>query len=130
METQVEIEKELFRLLQLKAQKAEIEHEIEDIQSHVSNLFDQIEFRANDRVYKAKVVRSETSDVDLAALKANDVSLYNRVTKQVLDKTAFNRIVTNGELDSDLAQQIIVIKGRKAWVSINEVKENNEEPNE
>jgi hypothetical protein len=128
MET--EIEKDLYRLLQLKAQKAEIEHEIEDIQRHVSTLFDQVEFRADDRTFKAKVVRSETSDVDLAVLKANDIDLYNRVTKKVLDKPAFNRIVTNGELEADLAQQIIVIKDRKAWVSISEVKEQSEDSNE
>jgi hypothetical protein len=128
MET--EVEKDLYRLLQLKAQKAEIEHEIEDIQSHVSTLFDQVEFRADDRTFKAKVVRSETSDVDLAVLKANDIDLYNRVTKKVLDKTAFNRIVTNGELEADLAQQIIVIKDRKAWVSISEVKEQSEDSSE
>jgi hypothetical protein len=125
-----EIEKDLYRLLQLKAQKAEIEHEIEDIQRYVSTLFDQVEFRADNRVFKAKVVRSETSDVDLAALKANDIDLYNRVTKKVLDKTAFNRIVTNGELEAELAQQIIIIKDRKAWVSINEVKEQSEDSNE
>jgi hypothetical protein len=125
-----QVEKDLYRLLQLKAQKAEIEHEIEDIQRHVTDLFDQLEFTANDQVYKAKVVRSETSDVDLAALKANDVDLYNRVTKKVLDKTAFNRIVTNGELEAELAQQIIVIKDRKAWVSISEVKEKSEESND
>jgi hypothetical protein len=47
-----------------------------------------------------------------------------------LDKTAFNRIVTNGELEADLAQQIIIIKDRKAWVSISEVKEKNEESND
>jgi hypothetical protein len=128
MET--EIEKDLYRLLQLKAQKAAIEHEIEDIQNHVSALFDQLEFTADNRNFKAKVVRSETSDVDLAALKANDVDLYNRVTKSVLDKPAFNRIVTNGELDPDLAQQIIIIKDRKAWVSISEVKEQSEDSNE
>lgn len=125
-----QVEKDLYRLLQLKAQKAEIEHEIEDIQRHVTDLFDQLEFTANDHVYKAKVVRSETSDVDLAALKANDIDLYNRVTKKVLDKTAFNRIVTNGELEADLAQQIIIIKDRKAWVSISEVKEKSEESND
>lgn len=128
MET--EIEKDLYRLLQLKSQKAEIEHEIEDIQRNVSDLFDQLEFRADNRTFKAKVVRSETSDVDLAVLKANDVDLYNRVTKQVLDKTAFNRIVTNGELEAELAQQIIIIKDRKAWVSINEIKEKSEETDE
>jgi hypothetical protein len=128
MET--EVEKDLYKLLQLKAQKAEIEHEIEDIQNHVSALFDQLEFTADNRNFKAKVVRSETSDVDLAALKANDVDLYNRVTKSVLDKPAFNRIVTNGELDPDLAQQIIIIKDRKAWVSISEVKEQSEDSNE
>lgn len=128
MET--EIEKDLYRLLQLKSQKAEIEHEIEDIQRNVSDLFDQLEFRADNRTFKAKVVRSETSDVDLAVLKANDVDLYNRVTKKVLDKTAFNRIVTNGELEAELAQQIIVIKDRKAWVSINEVKEQSEDTDE
>jgi hypothetical protein len=125
-----QVEKDLYRLLQLKAQKAEIEHEIEDIQRHVTDLFDQLEFTADDHVYKAKVVRSETSDVDLAALKANDVDLYNRVTKKVLDKTAFNRIVTNGELEAELAQQIIVIKDRKAWVSISEVKEKSEDSND
>lgn len=125
-----DIGKDLVRLLQLKAQKAEIEHEIEDIQNHVSNLFDQVEFRSDDRVYKAKVVRSETSDVDLAVLKANDIDLYNRVTKSVLDKNAFSRIVTNGELDPELAQQIVVIKNRKAWVSISEVKEQSEDSND
>ena len=128
MET--EIGKDLCRLLQLKAQKAEIEHEIEDIQRHVTALFDQVEFRANDKTFKAKVVRSETSDVDLAVLKANDIDLYNRVTKNVLDKSAFNRIVTNGELDPELAQQIIVIKERKAWVSISEINEQSEDSNE
>jgi hypothetical protein len=125
-----QVEKDLYRLLQLKAQKAEIEHEIEDIQRHVTDLFDQLEFTANDQVYKAKVVRSETSDVDLAALKANDIDLYNRVTKKVLDKTAFNRIVTKAELEADLAQLIIIIIDRKAWVSISEVKEKSEESND
>jgi len=125
-----QIEQDLYRLLQLKAQKAEIEHEIEDIQRHVSDLFEQLEFTADNRTFKAKVVRSETSDVDLAALKANDIDLYNRVTKKVLDKPAFNRIVTNGELEAELAQQIIIIKDRKAWVSITEVKEKSEDSNE
>jgi hypothetical protein len=117
-----EITKDLLRLLDLKTQKAEIDHEIEDIQSNLTTMFEQIEFSSDNRNFKAKVVRRETPDVDLATLKSLDSDLYNRITKNVLDKTAFSRIVTNGELEPELAQQIIVIKESKPWLSISEIK--------
>jgi hypothetical protein len=53
--------------------------------------------------------------------------MFEQVTKPALDKSAFNRAVTNGEMDAELVTQIINIKERKPWLSISEVKESNEE---
>jgi len=125
-----ELTADLYRLLQLKSRKAEIEHEIEDIQEQLADTFDKVEFEIDSRQFKAKVMRSETFDVDLAVLKAEAPELYSKVTKSVLDKTSFNRIVTNGGLESDLANKIIMIKPRKPWLSISEVTNTEEDTNE
>lgn len=125
-----DLTKDLYRLLQLKARKAEIEHEIEFIQTQLADLFDKVQFEVDNRQFKAKVMRSETFDVDLGVLKAEAPELYSKVTKQILDKSAFNRIVTNGGLETDLANKIIAIKPRKPWLSITEVTDTEEETDE
>lgn len=125
-----DLTKDLYRLLQLKARKVEIEHEIEFIQVQLADLFEKIDFEVDNRHFKAKVMRSETFDVDLAVLKAEAPELYSKVTKPVLDKTAFNRIVTNGGLEADLANKIIAIKPRKPWLSISEITDTEESTDE
>ena len=125
-----ELTLDLQRLLELKRQKAEIEHEIEDLQSALTSVFDKAIFSVENRTFKATVMRSETFDVDLDVLKIKSPEMFDQVTKPALDKSAFNRVVTNGEIDAELVTQIITIKERKPWLSISEIKENNEDTHE
>ena len=122
----VELTQDLFRLFNLKQQKAVLEHEIEDLQAQLTSEFEKVTFSDGEKEYKATVVRSESFDIDLAVLEQTDPKLFSRVTKSVLDKTLFNRALTNGEIASDLANKIAIVKARKPWLSISEVKNTGE----
>jgi len=127
MTAEQELALDLERLLKHKQDKAAIEHEIEDLQKSLSSTFDKALFSVDNRTFKATVMRSETFEVDLDVLKLKSHEMFEQVTKPTLDKSAFNRAVTNGEMDAELVTQIINIKERKPWLSISEVKESNEE---
>lgn len=115
---------DLERLKQLKEAKAELEKEIADLQSSlVSELSGPTRVFFNGVEYRATVVSSETVDVDLPRLSNIDPRLYAAITKPVLDTNAFKRVVSSGELSPEVAQEVVSIKPRTAYIKISKFKE-------
>lgn len=121
--------RDLRRLHELKQQKSAIEDEITFLNIEIAKeLTGPVELTApNGDKLRASYVSSETFDVDLTTLARLDLDLFNRVTKQVLDSTAFKKAVTGGELAPDIAAVVVNIKPRAGFVKLTHVKEETNE---
>lgn len=122
-----EIVDDLERLVDLKTQRNALDHEIEFLEEQLSKAIDDPVFYERDgQKYKATVVRGETFTVNAEALLSINPELYEHVTKKVIDNAAFKRVVTNGDIDAEIANSIITIKEKKPYLRVGQVKDSDD----
>jgi hypothetical protein len=122
-----EIVDDLERLVDLKSQRNALDHEIEFLEEQLSKAIDDPVFYERDgQQYKATVVRGETFTVNAEELLRVAPELYEHVTKKVIDNAAFKRVVTNGDIDAQIANSIITIKEKKPYLRVGQIKDSDD----
>lgn len=116
---------DLQRLYKLKQQKAELEKEIAYLNESLASAVDRpVEITAlNGERVRASYVSSESMEVDAEKLLSIDLDLYSRLTKRVIDSTAFKKATSEGAIEPEILSQIVSFKPRAGYIKLTQVKE-------
>lgn len=116
---------QLWRLESLKAQRVAIDEEIEvltrDIERQVPK---SARFTDYDGVeYQATVIRGKTVSINLEYLRAHHPHLFEVVTKPVVDKAAFRRLLKQGVIPPQVALEVATVTDNRPSVRFTPLSE-------
>lgn len=110
----------------LRAEKKELEAEIDEVQQEGIALLDKLDqksitFELEGRTITGTKVEGSTLEFDVAKLKKRlGTSLWNRVSTRTLDKAKLESLLAAGDIDPKIVAACSDEKPKKPYIRVNE----------